>query len=92
MPYPIDLPVRTMAVAIVALTDIPVRMAALEKWAAQFPPIGVIGENGKPKSTTGPLTFAAGGSATFGGNGAAIVSFLHAEHTIAPGLSGALTD
>lgn len=30
---------------------------ALEQWAAQFPPLGVISENGKPGLITGPLTF-----------------------------------
>ena len=53
------------AAQIVALTDLPARLASLEQWAAQFPPLGVITENGKPVSVTGPVTFAAGGSSNF---------------------------
>ena len=54
---------NAIAAQVVALTDLSARIAALEKWAAQFPPLGVISENGKPVSVTGPVTFAAGGSA-----------------------------
>lgn len=53
-----------LARQIVAISQVPAfeantldRLASIEKWASQFPPLGVISENGKPVSVTGPATF-----------------------------------